>query len=180
MKVNELFYSVQGEGFYTGTPAVFVRLAGCNLCCPFCDTAHAHGQEMAEEDIVRHVCQYPARHVVLTGGEPGMQLTPSLIERLHASGRYVQVETNGTYPLPESVDWVTCSPKTGGKLAVNRIDELKVVYLGQDLAAYEQLPAQVYCLQPCSGKNTESVVDYVLQHPRWRLSLQTHKFIGVR
>ena len=112
MRVNEIFYSLQGEGYYSGTPAVFVRLSGCNLRCPFCDTRHESGREMSEKEIVEAVGQYPARHVVVTGGEPALQLTESLVDALHAVGRYVAVETNGTHPLPDNVDWVTLSPKS--------------------------------------------------------------------
>ena len=109
MRVNEIFYSLQGEGYFTGTPAVFVRFSGCNLSCSFCDTEHTSFTEMSEEDIVQEVCAYPAAHVVITGGEPTMQLTASLVDRLHAVGKYVQIETNGTYRLPRScrVDWIT-------------------------------------------------------------------------
>ncbi|MBR4506739.1 MAG: 7-carboxy-7-deazaguanine synthase QueE, partial [Bacteroidales bacterium] len=112
MIINEIFYSLQGEGYYSGTPAVFVRLSGCNLQCPFCDTQHGAGTEMSEEEIVDAVKCYPARHVVITGGEPSLQLTESLVDILHAAGKYMAVETNGTRPLPANVDWITLSPKS--------------------------------------------------------------------
>lgn len=129
MKVNEIFYSLQGEGHFTGTPAVFIRFSGCNLRCPFCDTSHAEAAEMTPEEIVAAASAYPARHAVLTGGEPSMQVTPQLVELLHRAGFYVQAETNGTLPLPRSIDWITCSPKSL-PLAPGRIDELKIVYTG--------------------------------------------------
>lgn len=111
MKINEIFYSLQGEGYWTGTPAVFVRLSGCNLRCSFCDTSHENGTQRKEEDIVAEVAKYPAHHVVITGGEPSLFLTHSLVEALHQAGKFVAVETNGTHPLPDNVDWVTLSPK---------------------------------------------------------------------
>ena len=113
MRVNEIFYSIQGEGHYTGTPAVFVRLAGCNLNCWFCDTEFHSFTEMSEDEIVAEASQYPSRYMVITGGEPTLQLTASLTSKLHAIGFYIMLETNGTQPLPEgcAVDWITCSPK---------------------------------------------------------------------
>ena len=190
MRINEIFYSLQGEGCHAGTPAVFVRFAGCNLKCSFCDTAHEAFTEMSEEDIVREVSRYPARHIVLTGGEPTLQLTTSLVDRLHAGGWYVQMETNGTRPLPEGcrLDWVTCSPKNR-KIRLKRIDELKVVFMSeeQDMSQYDRYTASVYSLQPCDTGDAKSnarilkaAVDYCLAHPKWRLSLQTHKLINIR
>ena len=179
-KINEIFYSLQGEGYHTGTPAVFVRFSGCNLHCDFCDTRHEEGTPMTDDDILARVEQYPARMVVLTGGEPALWIDDALVERLHRAGRYVCIETNGTRPLPRGIDWVTCSPKQGAPLAIGRMDELKVVYQGQDLHPYEGLPARHFFLQPCSCQNTQETVRCVMQHPRWRLSLQTHKLIDIR
>lgn len=186
MRVNEIFYSLQGEGYHTGTPAVFLRLSGCNLRCTFCDTRHDDGSEMAEGEILERVLHYPSRHIVITGGEPSLQLTDSLVEILHNAGFYIQVETNGTHQLPEDVDWVTCSPKGNAPVALKRIDELKVVYLGQDVEEIANRHAAMhYFLQPCSsplydgGSNTQATVSYILDHPHWRLSLQTHKLIGI-
>ena len=111
LRVNETFVSLQGEGYFTGTPAFFLRLSGCNLKCPFCDTQHQSFTEMSEEEIVEEACRHKLRHIVITGGEPALQLTKSLVDKLHEAGFFVQVETNGTLPLPEGVDWVTVSPK---------------------------------------------------------------------
>lgn len=186
MKVNEIFYSLQGEGFHTGTPAVFLRLSGCNLKCDFCDTDHNSGTEMDNGEILERILPYPSRHIVITGGEPSLQLDDALVEMLHNAGFYVQVETNGTVSLPEDVDWVTCSPKGDAEVALKRIDELKVVYLGQDVESIaNRFAAMHYFLQPCSsmqydgGSNTAETVAYILEHPYWRLSLQTHKYIGI-
>jgi hypothetical protein len=137
MRVNETFISLQGEGHFTGTPAFFLRLSGCNLQCPFCDTNHQAFREMSEDEIVREASRGKPRHIVITGGEPALQLTQSLVDKLHEAGFFIQVETNGTLPLPEGIDWVTCSPKRaplqtspqGGRL---HVDELKVLYKGID------------------------------------------------
>lgn len=197
MKVNEIFYSLQGEGFHTGTPAVFVRMSGCNMACDFCDTDHTDGREMTDDEIVAEVCRHPARHVVVTGGEPLLQLTPALVGQLHAEGRTVQIETNGTLPLRDGlerlVDWVTCSPKYGHIPTIQRIDELKIVF-DLDHPEYIIDPATLadrsvsrYSLQPCdradaawNAANLRACIAYILDHPLWHLSLQTHKLIGVR
>ena len=190
MRINEIFYSLQGEGFHAGTPAVFIRFSGCNLKCSFCDTSHEEFTDMCEEDIMRKVAEYPAAHVVITGGEPTLQLTRRLIDMLHAAGKYVQIETNGTCPLPDGcrIDWVTCSPKNQ-QVRLGHIDELKVVFesAGQDMSQYDRYAATVYSLQPCdvgdsavNARILHDCVAYCLAHPKWRLSLQTHKMINVR
>jgi len=179
-KINEIFYSLQGEGFHTGTPAVFIRFSGCNLACPFCDTQHDEGVLMTDDDILEAVKCYPASMVILTGGEPGLWIDEFFIEKLHQLGKFVCVETNGTRVLPNNVDWVTCSPKLGSRLNLVYMDEVKVVFLGQDVSVYEQLPAAHFFLQPCSCRNIPETVEYVKHHPMWRLSLQTHKLIGIR
>lgn len=201
MKVVEIFYSLQGEGHYTGVPAVFVRLAGCNLKCWFCDTDFLTYTEMSELEIVDKVCEYPSPYVVITGGEPTLQLTSTLVGLLHCSGRYVMMETNGTMPMPEGcdIDWVTCSPKAMAHenraweihpVRLQRINELKVVYEDnplQDMSVYDSIPADEYRLQPCDTGDAErnlqvlnATIAYILQHPKWSLSLQTHKIINVR
>ncbi len=179
-KINEIFYSLQGEGYHTGTPAVFIRFSGCNLKCSFCDTRHEEGILMNDEEIIRQVEQYPAHMVILTGGEPSLWIDDEFIERLHAIGRYVCIETNGTHSIPDNIDWVTCSPKQGAKVCLSRMDEVKVVYLGQDIRPYEALPARYFFLQPCSCTNTRETVECIMCHPQWRLSLQTHKLIDIR
>lgn len=192
MRVNEIFYSLQGEGCFTGTPAVFVRFSGCNLTCPFCDTDHLPFKEMTEEDIVDEVNGYSARHIVLTGGEPTLQITDKLLNLLHNNGWFVQIETNGTVPLHDAceIDWVTCSPKEGGELRIKRIDELKILYHGdgvKDMNTYSSIVAKEYRLQPLDThdetKNMQilsQTITYIMNNPKWKLSLQTHKMIGVR
>ncbi len=193
MKVNEIFYSLQGEGHNTGTPAVFVRLSGCNLRCPFCDTAHEAHTEMSEEEIAAEVSRHPARLVVVTGGEPSLQLTETLVSLFHAAGKTVAVETNGTRPLPENVDWVTLSPKDtccpgpASRVRLTRCDELKAVFTGDAPTVPEGVQADRLFLQPCDTGNAErnalltrGAVKWCLAHPEWRLSLQTHKMCGFR
>ena len=179
-RVNEIFYSLQGEGYFTGTAAVFLRLSGCNLTCSFCDTDHQFFTEYTSDEIVETLRPFPSRHIVITGGEPALQIDDELVGELHSRGWFIQIETNGTRPLPEGIDWVTCSPKPSGKLAIKRADELKIVFLGQDVETLaDALPADNLYLQPCSDENTEAVVEYIKSHPWWRLSLQTHKLINI-
>lgn len=179
-KINEIFYSLQGEGYHTGTPAVFIRFSGCNLRCSFCDTQHEEGRLMTDEEIVEEVAKYPAVTVILTGGEPSLWIDRAFVDLLHRAGKYVCIETNGTRPVPDNIDWVTCSPKQGVKLGIDRMDEVKVVYEGQDIAVYELLPAEHFFLQPCSCLNTKETVECVMCHLKWRLSLQTHKLIDIQ
>lgn len=188
MKINEIFYSVQGEGRYTGVPAVFLRMSGCNQKCSFCDTQHESFTEMDEAEIVLAVSKYPSRHIVITGGEPTLQLTASLVDSLHAEGFFVQIETNGSCRLAEgcNVDWITCSPKAA-PVVIARVDELKVVYWGQDISRWEAFTAKEYRLQPLDSKDDapnadilRKTLDYILAHPQWALSLQTHKIIDVQ
>ncbi len=178
-KINEIFYSLQGEGAQTGTAAVFVRFSGCNLKCDFCDTDHEEGALMSDEAIVAEIAKYPAPLIVITGGEPSLWIDQPFIDRLKMLGKKIAIETNGTHPLPEGIDWVTCSPKKGGEVILTHIDELKVVYTAQDMSVYDALPGARY-LQPCSGENLDEVVEYIKQHPKWKLSLQTHKILKIR
>lgn len=193
-RINEIFYSLQGEGRHTGRAAVFVRFSGCNLRCPFCDTDYSDYQRMTAEEIVAKVSQWKdCGFVVLTGGEPALQVDEPLIEALHREGFYIAIETNGTCPLPSAIDWVTLSPKNcfvehAPALAAKKVDEVKVVFDGiHDPAAYTHLGNNPYlCLQPCDTGDAErnrdivgQCVAYIKQHPQWRLSLQTHKFIDI-
>jgi organic radical activating enzyme len=180
-RVNEIFYSLQGEGYYTGTPAVFLRFSGCNLACDFCDTDHSAAIKMTATEIAVEVAKYPTRHLVITGGEPTLQIDSDLMRALKARGFYIQVETNGSGHVPVEVDWVTCSPKEP-PYNINRVDELKIVYRGQDVDRTRVLFPSVtrLFLQPCSGENIQETVDYILDHPIWRLSLQTHRIINIR
>jgi len=191
MKVNEIFYSLQGEGHFTGTAAVFVRLSGCNLRCPFCDTDHSAAIEMSAEDIVAEVTRHPSRHVVITGGEPALQLTQELTDALHRAGCFIQVETNGTLTLPAGIDWITCSPKDA-PVVHTAVDELKVLFMGDGndaarLAALGKTVARERRLQPCDTADADrnaaivsGCISYIKEHPCWKLSLQTHKILNIR
>ena len=191
--VSEIFYTLQGEGFSVGTPAVFVRLAGCNLRCPFCDTEFDTFVEMTEQQICAAIDSYlPRGLVVFTGGEPLLQLDECLLAAIHAGGHQIAVETNGTRDLPkgkEKIDWVTCSPKVGASLRLTEADELKIVFTHvSDAPQFEQWRQEVkahhYFLQPCAlpdgTSNQQDVLNYVLNHPQWRLSLQTQKILNIR
>ena len=193
-KINEIFYSLQGEGFHAGTPAVFVRFSGCNLRCSFCDTQHQEGQMMSVQEIVEEVNKYPlAPLVVLTGGEPSLFIDETFVAELkQKTGKKIAIETNGTRPLPSNLDWVTLSPKSafeGGDLepcVLTYCDELKVIYLGQDLTQYDGIEAKHRFLQPCFCENEtqrkanmKACVDAVMQNPGWRLSLQIHRVLNI-
>ncbi|MCC7002246.1 MAG: 7-carboxy-7-deazaguanine synthase [Gemmatimonadaceae bacterium] len=206
--VKEIFYTLQGEGAHAGRPAVFCRFAGCNLwtgreadrataVCSFCDTDFVgigpDGGKFATAEALADAvaAHWPASaggtpYVVCTGGEPLLQLDAAAIAALHARGFEVAVETNGTQPLPEGLDWVCVSPKANAPVVVAGGDELKLVY-PQALARperFEDLDFRHWYLQPMDGPdlaaNTAAAIAYVLAHPRWRLSVQTHKVIGVR
>lgn len=191
MRINEIFYSLQGEGHFAGTPSVFIRFSGCNLQCPFCDTAHQEGTEMSEDDIVAHIKAYPARHVVLTGGEPALFVTESLCNKIHAAERFIAIETNGTKALPQGIDWVTLSPKDAfiakANVVVKKCDELKVIFNGNEPESYDDITAKHRYLQPCDVGDSQQnallvkkAIEYCLAHPQWKLSLQTHKILDIR
>lgn len=197
-KINEIFESIQGEGCRAGIPSVFIRFSGCNLKCGFCDTRHGDGEEMTDEQIIVEVKKSRAPQIVLTGGEPSLFIDEDFIRKLHGeTGKFICIETNGTRELPEGIDWITVSPKIGmsmsgnAEIKVRHADELKVVDIGQDLSPYFLLPcvdsSTEFLLQPCyvedeeeREKNTRRTVRRVLEDPRWRLSLQTHRYLGVR
>ncbi|MBR4147617.1 MAG: radical SAM protein [Bacteroidales bacterium] len=193
-RINEIFHSLQGEGFHTGTPAVFVRFSGCNLRCAFCDTQHHEGVTMSLQEIVAEINRYPdVPLVVLTGGEPSLFINEAFIEELKKTGKRIAIETNGTRPLPKNLDWVTFSPKTGfdggdvEPVLLKECDELKVVYLGQDLSQYDGIQAAHRFLQPCFSENEnerqvnmKACVEAVMNNPGWRLSLQVHRILNIR
>ena len=184
-RVNEIFYSLQGEGYHTGTPSVFLRFSGCNLCCPFCDTDFDSYTELSASRLVAELAKFPARRVVVTGGEPLLQLDRALVRAIKAAGFYMQVETNGTRQFPDGVDWVTCSPKSGAIPVIDPDDvcELKMVYTGQPEAELEAMRRRfetISFLQPCSCANNAETIAYILAHPKWRLSLQTHKLVNIK
>jgi 7-carboxy-7-deazaguanine synthase (Cx14CxxC type) len=207
--VKEIYYTLQGEGAHAGRPAVFCRFAGCNLwsgreadragaTCDFCDTdfvgteGPGGGRFATADDLAAHVkAAWPARpgegvpYVVCTGGEPLLQLDVPAVRALHAAGFEVAVETNGTQPAPPELDWVCVSPKAGAPLTLRAGDELKLVYpqAGADPDDFRGLDFRHRFLQPMDGprlrEHTAAAAAYCLAHPAWRLSLQTHKLIGL-
>jgi 7-carboxy-7-deazaguanine synthase len=208
--VKEIFYTLQGEGFHTGRPAVFLRFAGCNLwtgreedrataVCKFCDTdfvgigpdggRFATAVELADAVSSRWPKEDEGgsrRFVVCTGGEPLLQLDATAIDALHARGFAVAVETNGTQPAPLGLDWICVSPKADAPLVLTSGDELKLVFPqhGAEPEGFEQLDFGHFFLQPMDGpevaRNSVWAVEYCLRNPRWRLSVQTHKALGIR
>ncbi len=215
-RVNDIFYSLQGEGYHTGRAALFVRFAGCNLKCPFCDTEFDSYHEWSEDYIISELLAHCIDHgvlsnmplVVLTGGEPTLQADKAFVNLLHRNGFYVAMESNGILPAPQNLDWLTVSPKSfpgehaqtsKGRSKPRIADEIKVVFTGEHepeelLLAYlrhtcqtEEVPTDMRLyLQPCdtgnkyvNGEVIDWCVNYVKCHPRWRLSLQTHKLIGI-
>ncbi len=206
--VKETFLTLQGEGAQAGRAAVFLRFAGCNLwsgrerdrhksVCKFCDTdfigtdGPGGGRFADATALAEHVASFwpgsGAPYVVCTGGEPALQLDTALIDALHARGFEIAIETNGTLTLPEGIDWICVSPKAGARVVVERGDELKLVYPQAEAAAqpevHERLEFTHFMLQPMDGanqeENTRACVAYCLAHPRWRLSVQMHKVVGI-
>ncbi len=205
--VKEIFRTLQGEGRHSGRPAVFCRFAGCNLwsgrerdrataACTFCDTDFVGtdgiggGRCEGAEDLVGAIGAAwgegrERRFVVLTGGEPSLQIDAALVDKLHAAGFEIAVETNGTLEAIAGIDWICVSPKAGAPLVQRHGHELKLVFPQPALppADVEKLEFEHFWLQPMDGPdretNTAAAVAYCLEHPQWRLSLQTHKLIGI-
>jgi 7-carboxy-7-deazaguanine synthase (Cx14CxxC type) len=206
--VKEIFLTLQGEGAHAGRAAVFCRFAGCNLwsgreqdrtsaTCKFCDTdfvgtdgtlgaRYTSADDLADAIASQWAGEHGYRYVVLTGGEPLLQVDADLIDALHARGFAIGLETNGTIEPPDGVDWICVSPKAGAELLIRQGNELKLVYPqeGAMPAAFADLAFERFSLQPMDGPdvaaNTERAVNYCIRHPQWRLSLQTHKTLGIR
>ncbi|MEO8837969.1 MAG: 7-carboxy-7-deazaguanine synthase [Herbaspirillum sp.] len=205
--IKEIFYTLQGEGMQSGRPAVFCRFSGCNLwsgreqdrasaICNFCDTDFVGtdgvlGGKYSAPQLVEIINRlwpstYPEhKYVVFTGGEPLLQLDVVLIQQMHEVGFEVAVETNGTLPAPDGIDWICVSPKMGSVLRQQAGSELKVVIpqAAQDLSKYEALAFTHFFVQPMDGpqleQNTKLAIDFCKQHPKWKLSLQTHKLLQI-
>lgn len=207
-KVKEIYYTLQGEGAHTGRPAVFCRFTGCNLwsgreedrstaICQFCDTEFRgtdgeNGGKYTATELAEKVAELWTAgmkqgkpYVVCTGGEPLLQLDKKMVDAFHEKGIEVAVETNGTKLPPEGLDWICMSPKAGAELILTKGDELKLVFpqLGAEPELYEKLDYEHFYLQPMDGPNTAAniqlAIKYCLQHPQWKLSLQTHKMINI-
>lgn len=176
-RINEIFYSIQGEGYWTGRAAIFIRFSGCNLNCDYCDTQHEDFEQWTLREIIQEIDRWPSQFVVLTGGEPALQIDNALIDALHARVYFIAVETNGTLMLPDNIDWITVSPKDKLWIAGN---ELKLVFQNQDLREYADERFQHFYLQPLSESNIKECVQACKENPRWRLSLQIQKIIKER
>ncbi len=206
-QVKEIYYTLQGEGARAGRAAVFLRFAGCNLwsglerdrasaVCKFCDTDFVgtdgtgggkFSDAAALADAVAKIWPGgPAPYVVCTGGEPLLQIDDALIGALHARGFEIGIETNGTLPAPAGIDWICVSPKADAELNLKHGNELKLIYpqTRSEPSRYETLAFDHFFLQPMDNperdENTRAATRYCLEHPKWRLSLQTHKLIGIR
>mgnify|MGYP001277582146 CR=1 FL=1 len=192
--IVEIFHSVQGEGYHAGLPHVFVRFGNCNLRCSWCDTDFLTYNEMDVEDVVEQVLSYNCNRVIFTGGEPALQDLATIGSRLKDAGCSLSIETNGTVEVDPVIDWICVSPKDqmypNVAIRQRQGDELKVVYVGQDLSMYDDLRTGFshHFLQPCyidtetvevNGRAFADVEAVVKQSPGWRLSLQTHKWMGV-
>lgn len=190
-RINEIFYSLQGEGRNTGQAAVFIRFSGCNLHCSFCDTDFTEYTLMSLNDIVRRLAGFPSPKstdveiwCILTGGEPSLQADEELVCCLHQLGYRVAMESNGTHQPPAGLDWLTVSPKI--QPIVEQCSELKVIFDGKEQPCDFGIKAKYYYLQPCDTGDREQnqrivhqCIEYIKQHPRWQLSLQTHKMVGI-
>lgn len=194
-KVNEIFYSLQGEGVWAGRAAIFVRFSVCNLRCPFCDTDFSKYRSYSVDEIIDIVrgLSPTCRFVVFTGGEPTLQVDEELTDAFHHYGYYLAMETNGTQPIPSGIDWVTCSPKTAyiqkdkARVRIRQASEIKVVFDGHHEVSTYGIQAPNLYLQPCdvgddehNRQILEECIAYIEGHPEWRLSLQQQKIIGVK
>ncbi len=204
--IKEIYYTLQGEGYHTGRPAVFCRFSGCNLwsgiekdrttaVCRFCDTDFwgtdgQHGGKYSAQALVQKCLSlWPDEAVlpfiVCTGGEPLLQLDDRLVRAFHEAHCYIAIETNGTIQVPEGIDWVCMSPKIGSEVVVRIGHELKIVYpqADLDLGAYESMDFEYFFLQPLDDERQKIHIDSCIQickaNPKWRLSLQTHKLLDI-
>lgn len=205
-KIKEIFYTLQGEGFHTGRPAVFCRFAGCNLwtgreedrekaICKFCDTdfwgmdGNNGGKYTVASLTDKIISLWPDKgvlpFVVCTGGEPGLQVDALLVDSFHKAGIEIAIETNGTVSLPDGIDWVCVSPKANTYLVITKGNELKLVYpqIENTPDQFEDLDFEYFYLQPMDNANQmdniKATVAYCMDHPKWKLSLQTHKILGI-
>lgn len=191
LKVNEIFYSLQGEGVRSGTASIFIRLSGCNLACDYCDTDFAFGEIMSADQVLERISHYPCQQIIWTGGEPTLQLTDEIVAFFKEKGYWQAIETNGTHRIPHGIDYIACSPKQNFekiKTLIPEVDELRFpIKSGDVLPDIQILPkAKKYLLSPIFDgnnvvrENIEYCIHLILNNPQWALSLQTHKLIGIR
>lgn len=206
-KVKEIYYTLQGEGAHAGRPAIFCRFSGCNLwtgreedrakaVCQFCDTdfwgmdGENGGKYSAQELVSQCKMLWPGNsaippYIVCTGGEPALQLDIELIDEFHKNGCLVAVETNGTIPLPDGIDWICMSPKANTEIVLQSVNEIKIVFPQQGIhpADFDSFKTEHYYIQPMDNalreSNTSLCVQFCLENPKWNLSVQTHKYINI-
>ena len=205
-KIKEIYYTIQGEGYHAGRSAVFCRFSGCNLwsgreedrskaICQFCDTNFwgtdgENGGKYSAEELTQKIMSLlpenaPNPFVVLTGGEPALQVDEKLIDTFHAEGLEIAIETNGTKALPNGIDWICMSPKAGTDIVLTKGNEIKIVIpqKGVNPTDFEDLDYDHKYVQAMESKtwddNIKHAVQYVLNHPQWKLSVQTHKYLGI-
>lgn len=190
MKINEVFYSLQGEGARAGCPTIFVRLAGCNLSCSYCDTEFESGSEMSSQLLLDKIKQYPSKWITWTGGEPTLQLDGGVINYFKNHGYKQAIETNGGCPVPHGLDWVTVSPKFAEHVVAknhNFVNELRYPWhVGKLSVPSPQVPSDHRYLSPIvesdeqkTQENLRHCILLVKQNPDWRLSIQTHKLVNI-
>lgn len=190
MRVNEIFYSLQGEGHHAGRPAIFIRLAGCNLSCGFCDTEFESGAEMSNAEILNVVSRHPGKFIVWTGGEPSTQLDQATVDEFKHFGYEQAIEANGSHPVPKGLDWITVSPKVAEHVVARHfpdgVNELRYAWhAGKTSVPLPSVCAEFYYLSPIfSGENGDKenikhCIALCLGNPLWRLSTQQHKIIGL-
>lgn len=197
LPINEIFYSLQGEGAQTGIPMIFIRFSGCNLRCSYCDTSFDTHQSMTLDELYASIRSFPAHNILWTGGEPSLFLTEGIVDYFHQKGYRQSIETNGTRPVPSNLDYITCSPKPEALSLLwdnfpHGVHEWRFPF-GADAPlppAIETLPkAENYFLSPIFSIEQGAInrlplalnacIEYIKQHPQWRLSIQLHKLIGI-
>lgn len=191
LNVNEIFYSLQGEGARAGSPSIFIRLQDCNLSCKFCDTEFENGREMSLLNIYNKIKLYPCKWIIWTGGEPALQLTKEIINYFKRKKYFQAIETNGTLPIPNNLDWITLSPKVSepkiNMCFFKGVTELKlIIHKGQSKIPKPNIKAKYYFLQPQSKndkiniENLKHCIKLCKENPLWRLSLQLHKIWKIK
>ena len=190
MNINEIFYSIQGEGYRAGEATIFIRLTGCDLACGFCDTEFASGREMTAEELLAHVSRYPGKWVTWTGGEPMLQLTSGIVEQFRTAGYKQSIETNGGHPVPFALDWVVVSPKVAEHVLKRNfpsgVDEMRYAWhAGKMSVPNPGIDSKARDLSPvCDGnsinaENLRHCIELCKAHPDWKLSVQQHKLWNI-
>lgn len=178
-KINEIFYSIQGEGSYSGSPAIFIRFSGCNLKCDFCDTKHETGRLYTKEKIYQQIKDYAVRIIIFTGGEPTLQIDNELCLYLKEKGYRLHIETNGTNKVNNLIDFITVSPKID-KIIQTSGDEIKIINDTVNPEIFENMNFKRFYIQPKSQKNIEEVINFIKKNTKWSLSIQIQKMISIQ